>query len=142
MKLKEKILLFITIGIILLVIIFSEIPSKYPPPKVIFVDIGEQGAFCRANIITEDGIIQGKPLYEIMNITDYFPPEVYFDTENKGYYKLETGLTKRDEIFEIRVACMITQPTVGIIQIIFNNTDITNMLCFIRYKEDYLVCIR
>ncbi len=127
MKLKEKILLFITIGIILLVIIFPEIPSRSPPPKVIFVDVGAQGASCRANIITEDGIIQGKPLYEIMNITDYFSPEVYPGTENKGYYKLETGLTKRDGIFEIRVECIITQPTEKIIRMIFNNTNITNI---------------
>ena len=122
-------------------VIFPEIQSSLSPPKVIYTEIRDRnnnmvsGAFCRADIITKDKIIKDRLLYEISNFTDYLPSEDYFGIENKGYYKLETGLTDQDDIFEINVTCITIGSTVDMINIIYNNT---NLPCNIM--EGYLIC--
>jgi len=141
MKLKEKILLFMIMGIIILVIIFPEISFNSSPPKAIYIEVLNQegirlsGAFCRANITTEDRIMEDVPLYEISNIKDYLPSSSFAGTENKGYYKLETGLTDKDKIFEIKITCIVIEPKRDIISFTLNNT---NTFCDLR--EGYLVC--
>jgi len=138
---KEIFFLGLIILIVVLVIVIPEIPSKIEPPKSFYIEVmdslGERvsGAFCRANVTTETWKEEEIPLYEISNFEDFLPPEEFFGVGNKGYYKLETGLTDKDKIFEIDISCLIFGESIGTVNMNFNHTNIP---CEI--KEDYIVC--
>ena len=138
---KEKLFLGLIFLLVFLVIIFPEIPPKVVVPESFYIEVknlfGERvsGAFCRANVTTETWKKEEIPLYEISNFEDYLSSEEFFGVGDKGYYKLETGLTKKDKTFEIDISCLIVGEDVDRINMKFNHT---NILCEI--KEDYVIC--
>ena len=140
MKLKELLYLLVTLGIIILVIIFSEVQHNTKPvPKTIFIRVLDNkepvlGAFCRADIISENFIVEDKLLEEVESLFAYISPNTRYGLKEKGYYKLETGLSKKDKIFEIKIVC-INPGATGVSYTILNNT---NLPCEI--KEGYLIC--
>ena len=140
MRLKELLFLLVILGIIIFVIIFSEVQHNTKPvPKTIFIRVLDDeepvlGAFCKADIISEKFIVEDKPLKEVESLFDYLPPNALYGFREKGYYKLETGLSKKDKIFEIKIVC-INPGATGVSYTILNNT---NLPCEIR--EGYLIC--
>ncbi len=142
MKLRDIIILLIVLVIVISVIIFSEIQSyTRPVPITVFVwvlDVDgnpEINAFCRADIITENGVVEDKPLEEVGSIFDYISPGELSGLEEKGYYKLETGLTKQDKTFEIKIVC-INPGATGVSYTILNNTHLP---CEIQ-EGGYWIC--
>lgn len=141
MKLKDIIALLVIFGIILSVIIFSEIQHNMRlVPETIFIKVLDKeepvtGASCRADIITENNVVEDKMLEEVESIFDYIPASTRYGFRERGYYKLETGLSKQDKIFEIKIVC-INPRAAGVSYTILNNTHLP---CEIK-EGGYMIC--
>ncbi len=140
MRLKEKLLLLAVLGISISVIVLAEVQyGVRSVPEIVFIRVLDggtpvTGASCKADIITETIVVEDKPLEEIGNIFNYISPGELSGLEKRGYYKLETGLSKQDKTFEIKIVC-INPGATGVSYTILNETNIP---C--EVKGDYLVC--
>ncbi len=142
MRLKELLFLLMILGITILVIVFSEIKNNIRPvPETIFIRVLDNeepviGALCRADIISKNFNIENKTLEEVGNIFDYVPSNTLHGLESEGYYKLKTGLSKQDKIFEIKIVC-INPRAAGVSYTIINNT---NFPCEMQ-EGGYWICL-
>ncbi len=137
---KDFIILVLIFGIIFLTIIFSEIQyNTGHVPETIFIraikDNPLLNVSCTADIITKDNFVNDKELNLVDNIFDYFSHDVFYNMPEEGYYRLETGLSKKDKIFEIEIFC-IDYNNIGVGYIFMNNT---NVPCDLK-EGGYVIC--
>jgi len=139
---NKKRIISIILLILLIFIFISFNFSKHLPEKVLIhvLDNGESpivNANCKADIITEENIIEDKGLIELQSISTIIKDiNILKPGDEKGYYQLETGLKNYKGDFEIRIVC-ISSDSKQVGYTIINNT---NMPCDVRENGKVLIC--
>lgn len=125
---KNKLIPIIIVIVIIILLLFIELlPSNAPETIYIRVlkpdkKMPEENAYCKADIITTKQRIEDKTLEKVEDMElDCYTDECINEQNNKGFYKLETGLKNYKGKFEIKIVC-ITKETVS--YTILNNTHI------------------
>ena len=83
----------------------------------------EPDANCKADIITENEVVEDKPLNKIESMFEYIDINNWDVSEDKGFYELKTGLENYKGDFEIKIVCISPQAK-GVSYTILNNTNI------------------
>ena len=145
---KEKIYRLLALALFLL-LVFSAVffmgsSSRKIPSKVLIQVLDSDknpilNASCKADITTENEVIEDKLLKEIENIRDVLPaislPNQIKDSE-KGFYQLDTGIEEYKGNFEIKIVCISPQAKeVG--YVVLNNTNIP---CEVKDKGKVVIC--
>jgi|SRR3989344_92986 len=147
MKNRTKFVSIIPIFVILFVVFLLigvefSLRRQQPAPETILIKVlksdgktPEINATCKADIIARKGSIEDKPLMKIESLYDYVDINKITILDNKGYYKLDTGLNDYRGNFEIKIVC-ISSGNAGVSYTILNNT---NLPCEIKEKG-FLIC--
>ncbi len=140
MKLATYIPMVIILALFLTVIISSEIiKNQKTIPEKVFIRVldaneyPDNSADCKAYITTKTSEQYDVKL-ENVKLLDYLPAGIFSTIQDQGYYKLETGLTKKDKEFEIGIVCINAAQT-GVSHTIINESS---MNC--EVKGGYLIC--
>jgi len=136
MNKKEIFLLVGIIGILFLIVFIPNNKTNIPERILIKVDkeVSILNASCTADIITGDDFVNDKELEQVADIFEYISVQEFPTLSEGDYYLLETGLSKKDKVFEIEILC-VDYEYISVSHVFLNNTNITCDL-----KEGYFIC--
>lgn len=132
---------FAVIVLIILLHIEFLVNTRDVAPETVLVHVKtpngtpDVNAVCKADVISEKKTNEDIPLERLNSLYDYVWGEYWDVPEDKGFYKLETGLPKNVKDYEIKIVCSGNNyKTIG-----YTIINKTNMPCEVM-DNGFLIC--
>tara|TARA_Y100000310_G_scaffold289262_1_gene315542 strand:- start:148 stop:573 length:426 start_codon:yes stop_codon:yes gene_type:complete len=134
---------FIVLVMIVLMVVHVEIVlNKDVAPELVLIQVldpignPEEGASCRADIVSDLGEVEDKSLRNLDSIYDVMDSKLFSASETRGFYVLETELERYSGKYGINIVC-ISPGNLGVSYTVLNESS---QNCEIKEGGKLVVC--